>query len=88
MTYEESINKIKEVIEQLRPNIQMDGGDVEFVKFDDGVVYVRFKGACVGCPASIFTLKGGIEEALKEQLSDVVREVEAVEDDGDIIGHQ
>ena len=81
MSYEETINKIKEVIEQLRPNIQMDGGDVEFVRFDDGVVYVRFLGACIGCPASIFTLKGGIEEALKEQLSDVVREVIAVDED-------
>jgi len=81
MTYEESIDKIKEVIEQLRPNIQMDGGDVEFVRFDDGIVYVRFHGACIGCPASIFTLKGGIEEALKEQLSDVVQEVMLVDED-------
>ncbi len=81
MTYEESIDKIKEVIEQIRPNIQMDGGDVEFVRFDDGIVYVRFHGACVGCPASIFTLKGGIEEALKEQLSDVVQEVMLVDED-------
>lgn len=81
MIYQESIEKIKEVIEQLRPNIQMDGGDVEFVRFDDGIVYVRFHGACIGCPASIFTLKGGIEEALKEQLSDVVREVLPVDDD-------
>lgn len=81
MSYEETIDKIKEVIEQIRPNIQMDGGDIEFVRFDEGVVYVRFHGACVGCPASIFTLKGGIEEALKEQLSDVVHEVVAVEDD-------
>ncbi len=81
MIYQESIEKIKEVIEQLRPNIQMDGGDVEFVRFDDGIVYVRFHGACIGCPASMFTLKGGIEEALKEQLSDVVREVLPVDDD-------
>ena len=80
MTYEESIDKIKDVIEQLRPNIQMDGGDVEFVRFDDGVVYVRFLGACVGCPMSIFTLKAGIEDALKEQLSDVVREVLPVDE--------
>ncbi len=81
MGYEASIVKIKEVIEQLRPNIQMDGGDVEFVRFDDGIVYVRFHGACVGCPASLFTLKGGIEEALKEQLSDVVHEVMLVDED-------
>lgn len=80
MMYQEYIDTIKDIIEQLRPNIQMDGGDVEFVRFDDGVVYVRFHGACVGCPASLFTLKGGIEEALKEQLSDVVREVVALDE--------
>lgn len=79
MTYEESIDTIKDIIEQLRPNIQMDGGDVEFVRFDDGIVYVQFHGACVGCPASLFTLKGGIEEALKEQLSDIVQEVVALD---------
>lgn len=79
MTYEESIDTIKDIIEQLRPNIQMDGGDVKFVRFDDGIVYVRFHGACVGCPASLFTLKGGIEEALKEQLSDIVQEVVALD---------
>ncbi len=71
---------IKEVIEQLRPNIQMDGGDVEFVRYEDGVVYIRFHGACVGCPASMFTLKMGIEEALKEQLSDNVTEVIALDE--------
>lgn len=81
MGYQQTIDQIKEVIEQLRPNIQMDGGDVEFVRFDDGIVYVRFHGACVGCPASVFTLKAGIEDALKERLSDVVQEVVAVEDD-------
>ena len=81
MSYDESIEKIREIIEQIRPNIQMDGGDIEFIKLDEGVVYVRFHGACVGCPASIFTLKGGVEEALREQLSDIVREVVSVEDD-------
>lgn len=78
--YQEYIDTIKDIIEQLRPNIQMDGGDVEFIRFDDGVVYVRFHGACVGCPASLFTLKGCIEEALKEQLSGVVREVIALDE--------
>lgn len=83
MSYEDSLEKIREIIEQLRPNIQMDGGDVAFVRLDDGIVYVRFFGACVGCPAAVFTLKGGIEEALKEQLSDVVREVVAIEEEFD-----
>ena len=81
MTYQETVQKIQEVIEQIRPNIQMDGGDIEFVSFDDGVVSVRLLGACVGCPASMYTLKLGLEEALKEHLSGEVREVVAVENE-------
>jgi Fe-S cluster biogenesis protein NfuA len=80
MTDQETIRKIEEVLEQIRPNIQMDGGEIEFVRFEDGVVYVRLLGACVGCPASMYTLKLGVEEALRERLADV-REVVAVEDE-------
>ena len=64
--------KIENVLDTIRPNIQMDGGDVELVNYEDGIVYVRMTGACVGCPASIFTLKMGIEQALKEQIPDVL----------------
>ena len=74
------IDKIKEVFESIRPNIQMDGGDIEFVRYDDGVVYVRLQGACVGCPSASYTLKLGVEEALKEHVSEV-REVVAIEDE-------
>jgi len=74
------LSRISDIIDQLRPNIQMDGGDIELVKFENGIVYVRMLGACVGCPASIYTLKLGIEEALKEQLSEV-HEVVAVDDE-------
>jgi len=80
MTEYELIAKIEEILDTLRPNIQMDGGDIKFVRFEDGVVYVRMLGACVGCPVSSYTLKLGIEDALKEQLSEV-REVVAVTDD-------
>lgn len=78
MTHGETVFKIQQVLEDIRPNVQMDGGDIEFVKYDDGVVSVRLSGACVGCPAAIYTLKLGVEERLKEHLSDV-REVVAVE---------
>lgn len=74
------IHKIEEVLENLRPSIQMDGGDIKFVRFEDGIVYVRMLGACVGCPVSSHTLKLGIEDALKDQISEV-REVVAVTDD-------
>jgi Fe-S cluster biogenesis protein NfuA len=80
MTDQGIIQQIEEVLEQIRPNIQMDGGDIEFVRYEDGVVYVKLLGACVGCPASLYTLKLGVEEALKERLADV-REVVAVEDE-------
>jgi Fe-S cluster biogenesis protein NfuA len=80
MTEYELIAKIEEILDTLRPNIQMDGGDIKFVRFEDGVVYVRMLGACVDCPVSSYTLKLGIEDALKEQLSEV-REVVAVEND-------
>lgn len=71
MAQEHSIQKIESILETIRPNIQMDGGDIKLIKFEDGVVYIKFQGACVGCPASAYTLKMGIEEALKAQMSDV-----------------
>ncbi len=67
--------KVKEEIEKIRPYLQADGGDVEFVEMDDNVVKVRLKGACAGCPMSTMTLKLGIERKLKESIPDI----EAVE---------
>ncbi len=72
MTDEERIQKIEDVLEQLRPNIQMDGGDITFVKYIDGTVYVKLHGACVGCLISSQTLKFGVEQALREAIPDVV----------------
>ena len=71
--------KIEEVLDTVRPAIQMDGGDVEFVDFDEseGLVTVRLMGHCVGCPMSRATLKQGIEARLKVAVPDV-RGVEAV----------
>ncbi|MGM0568077.1 MAG: NifU family protein, partial [Elusimicrobiota bacterium] len=58
--------KVKEVIEEVRPSLQADGGDIELVEIeDDGVVKVRLTGACAGCPMSQMTLKAGVERALK-----------------------
>ncbi len=67
--------RIKQVLDGIRPALQADGGDVEFVDFHDGIVTVRMKGACGGCPMSQMTLKQGIEARLKA----AVPEVEAVE---------
>ena len=60
------------VLDQLRPVIQQDGGDVELVEVDaDGIVHVRLLGACVGCPSSSMTLTLGIERSLKNQIPEV-----------------
>lgn len=63
--------KIKETIDKIRPMLQADGGDVEFVDFKDGVVKVRLKGACAGCPMSQMTIKNGIEQLLKKAIPEV-----------------
>ncbi len=72
MTNEQVLKKIDQVLEEMRPNIQMDGGDIEFVSFVDGVVALKLHGACATCPLSLYTLKMGIEERLKEHIPDVV----------------
>ena len=63
--------QVQEVLNIIRPSLQADGGDVELVDVKDGIVSVRLKGACSGCPMSTMTLKNGIERFLKEKLSDV-----------------
>ena len=72
MNQEETVEKILEVIEKLRPYLQRDGGDMEFVRFEEGIVYVRMLGACSGCAYIDYTLSGGIEEALLEEVPGVV----------------
>jgi len=63
--------KVQEVLNKIRPSLQADGGDVEFVDVTDGVVRVRLKGACAGCPMSQMTLKNGIEKLLKKEIPQV-----------------
>jgi Fe-S cluster biogenesis protein NfuA len=69
--------EVEKVLETIRPALQADGGDVELVDVVGGVVKVRLKGACNGCPMAQMTLKGGIEAALKERIPAVER-VESV----------
>ncbi|MGM0370294.1 MAG: NifU family protein [Bacillota bacterium] len=70
--------KVKEVLEEVRPSLQADGGDVELVEVtDEGIVKVELQGACAGCPMSQMTLKNGIEKKLKAEI-DAVEEVQAV----------
>ena len=67
--------KVKKVLEEIRPNLQADGGDIELVAVEDGIVKVRLKGACAGCPMSQMTLTFGVEKVLKERIPEVVKVV-------------
>jgi Fe-S cluster biogenesis protein NfuA len=69
---------VQAVIDKIRPTLQADGGDVELVSVDNGVVKVRLQGACKGCPMSQMTLKNGIEKFIKKEVPEVDR-VEAVD---------
>lgn len=71
----DEVREIKRILdEEIRPAVAMDGGDIVFHKFEDGIVYLFMQGACAGCPSSTMTLKMGIEARLKE-LVPSVREV-------------
>lgn len=63
--------KVEAALDQIRPALQADGGDVELVDVQDGVVSVRLTGHCVGCPMSTMTLKMGIEKILKQNVPEV-----------------
>lgn len=69
--------KVEAVLARIRPALQADGGDVELVDISEGVVKLRLKGACSGCPMSTMTLRMGIERALRAELPEI-KEVVAV----------
>ena len=65
------IKKIKEIIDKLRPFLINDGGDIEFIKYEDGVVYIRLLGACINCQMVDLTLKDGISAAIMNEVPNV-----------------
>jgi Fe-S cluster biogenesis protein NfuA len=64
-------DEVIDVLDKLRPFLQRDGGDVELVDIEDGVVKLRLMGACGSCPSSTITLKAGIERALLEEVEGI-----------------
>lgn len=76
---ENTVEEIKKVINKLRPYLQRDGGDIEYVDFKDGIVYVRMLGACAGCLMLDDTLKDGVEQILMEEIPEVL-EVKNIEE--------
>ncbi len=63
--------KIKSIIDKLRPFLINDGGDIEFIKYENNIVYIKMLGACAGCGLIDITLKDGIETAIKEEVPNV-----------------
>ena len=74
----EIVSQIKELLEtRVRPAVAMDGGDITFEDYEDGIVYLHMQGSCSGCPSSTATLKAGIENMLRHYIPEVV-EVRAI----------
>jgi len=71
-------DKVEKALKELRPQLQADGGDIELVEVENGIVKVKMKGACVGCPMSTMTLQWGVENFLKKKIPGIVK-VEAVQ---------
>ncbi len=75
--------QVIDVINRIRPYLNSDGGDVEFVRFEDGIVYVRLVGACAGCAMQDATLKDGLEALLLEEVPGVIEVVNVSEEISD-----
>jgi Fe-S cluster biogenesis protein NfuA len=69
-------DEVLEVLDKLRPFLQRDGGDVELVDVEDGIVKLKLMGACGSCPSSTITLKAGIERALVEEVEGITEVVQ------------
>jgi Fe-S cluster biogenesis protein NfuA len=69
--------KVEKALDKIRPSLMADGGNVELVDVEDGVVKVRLTGACGGCPMSQMTLKMGIERVLRQEIPEI-KEVQSV----------
>ena len=71
-------DKVRKVLDEIRPNLQADGGDVELVEINNGIAKVKLQGACAGCPMSAMTLKQGVENFVKTKVPEILK-VEAVQ---------
>jgi len=70
--------RVQAALAEIKPQIQADGGDIDLVAIENGIVKVRLRGACVGCPMSALTLKAGVERIIKAQVPEI-KSVEAVQ---------
>ena len=70
---------IKEVLNKIRPYLNQDGGDVQFIKFENGICYVKLKGACAGCMFADMTINNTIEQILTSEIPEVIKVVNCEE---------
>ncbi|MEK6726161.1 MAG: NifU family protein [Deltaproteobacteria bacterium] len=63
--------QIREALNEIRPALQADGGDIDYLGMEDGYVKVRLRGACSGCPSSTITLQMGVERAIRERVPEI-----------------
>ena len=71
MSEAEMEEQIKEALNEIRPALQADGGDIDYLGMEDGYVKVRLVGACSGCPSSTITLQMGVERAIRERVPEI-----------------
>lgn len=74
------IDKILQILNKIKPYLHSEGGDLEFIKFENGIVYIRMLGACVNCYSLDSTLKDGIEALLVENVPEVIEVINVVEE--------
>lgn len=72
MEANKTVDEIKKILEKIRPYLNSEGGDLEYIDFKDGIVYIRMLGACMDCVALDSTLKDGIESLLIENVPEVI----------------
>ena len=70
--------RVEDALAEIKPQIQADGGDIDLVAIENGIVKVRLRGSCVGCPMSALTLKQGVERIIKSKVPEI-ESVEAVQ---------
>ncbi len=68
-------SKIEKALDEVRPYLHSHGGDIDIVEMKDNRLYVKFKGTCVGCPISLYTLKMGVEERVKKWVPEIIEVV-------------
>lgn len=69
---ENVVSEIQRILDKIRPYLNSEGGDLEFIKYEDGIVYIKMLGACIDCGALDSTLKDGIEVLVKEYVPEVI----------------